>query len=96
MMQTTELNPLDVLYFEMSKPYYIIKDLELDVEFDYVPREEKEQAIAELEQYIQDNSISQQTGECEIRPEDIIYIPSTGEIEYAETYFEYMQRGLNL
>lgn len=83
----TELN--NTLFFEMNKPYYVIKGLELDVEFNYLSHEEKALAVEEIETIIQENGLEPCVGETEIEPDDIIYVPSTGEIDYADIYFHY-------
>lgn len=85
---------LDVLYFEMRKPYYVIKGIELDVEFDYISSEEKQQAIKELENLIEAQQLASQTGECLIHPDDVIYVPSSGAIDYAASYFEWFQEAI--
>ena len=79
----------ETLTFELNETYFVISGLELDVEFDYLPGEERSTAAHELEQFIQCEGVAPRSGESVIQPDDIIYIPSTGSIDYAETMFYY-------
>lgn len=82
----TKLNELNLT---INKPYYVISGLELDVEFDYISSEERQDAVTELESMIQEQGIEQRIGESVIHEDDIIYTPSDNSIEHAEMMFYY-------
>ncbi|ALX47561.1 hypothetical protein [Lentibacillus amyloliquefaciens] len=65
---------------------YLIKGLELDVEFDYISQTEHATTILELEDYIQEQGIhpvKSEDGYIETEEDTIVYVPKTGEIDYA-------------
>lgn len=84
----------DELYFEFGQPYYIISGIELDVEFDYLNQEEKQQAVEELENMIEKQGLEPITGKSIIRPDDVIYTPHNQNIEYAESCLAWMNEAL--
>ncbi|QKY71268.1 hypothetical protein [Lentibacillus sp. CBA3610] len=75
----------ETLTFELNKPYFVIPELELD----YIASEDKDLAIHELEQYIQCENIAPRSGASVIQSGDIVYIPSTRTIDYADMMFYY-------
>lgn len=93
-MPNNQSTDLDVLFFELNKPYYVMNRIELDVEFDYISSEEKQQAIEELETIIAEQQIESCVGESIIHPDDVIFVPSSGAIDYAAMYFEQFQEAI--
>ncbi|SFE33833.1 hypothetical protein SAMN05216238_11325 [Lentibacillus persicus] len=69
---------------------YLIHGLELDVEFDYISQTEHTAAILELEDYIQEEGIhpvKSENGFVDTEEDTIVYIPKTGEIDYAVGFY---------
>lgn len=65
---------------------YLIKGLELAVEFDYLSPGEHTKAILELEDYIQSHDIQavkSEDGYAEVDENTLIYVVDTGGIDYA-------------
>ncbi|QKY71384.1 hypothetical protein [Lentibacillus sp. CBA3610] len=79
----------ETLTFELNNTYFVIPELEIDVEFDYLSSEDRDLAIHELEQHIQRENITPRSGKSVIQPDDMIYIPSTRTIDYADMMFYY-------
>lgn len=79
-------NSSDKLLISSTTPYYIIPGLELDVEADYASVEEQAEGIREIEQLIEARSIPQAIGSSEVNSDDVIYVPASGEIVYADCF----------
>jgi len=70
---------------------YLIHGLALDVEFDYISQAEHTAAILELEDYIQEEGIhpvKSENGYIDAEEDTIVYIPKTGEIDYAVGFYD--------
>lgn len=83
-VRLTETNIEGTIRVSVDSPFYVLPRLELDVEFDYANPEELDEARAELQQMIREQQIPEQIGSISVREDDVIYVPATGEIVYAD------------
>lgn len=79
------------MILQMNKPYFVISGLDLDVEFDYLTAEERAHSAIELDAFIENNNIKETCGTSIVDEDDIIYVPSTGSITYADTMIAYSE-----